>query len=67
MKRACITAGIEYRAFAAEWNANSILDRWPHYRPAALAIMARIRAHIDAERDGLVQLLQADQPPTLVA
>ena len=67
MKRACITAGIEYRAFVAEWDANSILDRWPHYRPAALAIMARIRAHIDAERDGLVQLLQADQPPTLVA
>ena len=57
MKADCIRVGEEFRAYVLKWSVVSILDHWAEYHPAALDLIARIRAHLAKERIGVAELL----------
>ena len=57
MKADCIRVGDEFRAYVLKWSVVSILDHWSEYHPAALDLIARIRAHLAKERIGVAELL----------
>ncbi|MFW2829235.1 hypothetical protein [Sphingomonas sp. ID0503] len=61
MREACMAIGSEYRLYVAAWNATNILDNWDDYRAAALTMLARIRAHVDAEMEHLPALVTAPE------
>ena len=55
-REACMALGAEYRTYVAHWNAVDILDRWEDYRSAALAMLARIRGHVQDETAAFARL-----------
>lgn len=58
MKRACMMMGDEFRGHVAKWSAADVGGCWPIYQPAALAMVARLRAHIAKEREEIEALLE---------
>jgi hypothetical protein len=68
MRADCIRMGEEYRLYVLKWSAVSVIDVWAEYRSAAIGIIGRLRAHLESERKGIVQLEQARGPsPVVVA
>ena len=57
MKQACTAMGEEFRGYVAKWSATDISGEWAAYQPAALKMMARLRAHIERERAEITALL----------
>lgn len=57
LKRACITVGDEYRAYATKWGGADIEGVWSVYQPAALQMIARLRDHLAREREDCAALL----------
>lgn len=58
MKRACTIMSDEFRGYVAKWSAADVGGSWPSYQPAALAMVARLRAHIAREREEIEALLE---------
>ena len=56
MKRACLELGDEFRAYVQKWSAADVQTHWTEYRPAACAMIARIRAHLARERADVAAL-----------
>ena len=57
MKRACTDMGDAFRAYVQQWSACDVGASWAEYQPAALAMIARVRAHIAGERKAVGALL----------
>jgi hypothetical protein len=57
MKADCIRAGEEFHRYVLKWSAVCILDHWADYHPAALDVIARVRAQLAKERIGVSALL----------
>ncbi|WP_425230878.1 hypothetical protein [Sphingomonas sp.] len=57
MKRACIAMGDEFRGYVTKWSGRDVAGDWVAYEPAALQIIARLRAHIARERTEVAELL----------
>jgi hypothetical protein len=54
----CMALGAAYRAYVSTWSVAGILDNWDAYQPAALAIIAQIRRHLDQERRNVATLFE---------
>lgn len=50
LKTDCILLAEDFRAFVRVWATKDAVAHWDEYRPAAAAILGRIRAHIAAVR-----------------
>ena len=57
MKRACVAMGDEFRGHVTKWSGTDVTGEWASYQPAALAMMARLRAHIAIEKREIAALL----------
>ncbi len=60
LKSACVRMGDRFRDYLLGWSGTSVCDEWSRYRPAAIAMIAELRAHIDRERAGIARL---EAPP----
>ena len=58
MKRACVAMGDEFRGHVAKWSGADVAGEWASYQPAALAMMARLRAHIATEKREVAALVE---------
>lgn len=57
MKRACEAMGNEFRGHVTKWSGSDVAGEWAAYQPSALAITARLRAHLATERAEIAALL----------
>jgi len=45
----CLAFGDDFKTYVARWSSVSVADHWLIYRPAALAMIARLRSHMARE------------------
>jgi hypothetical protein len=58
LKHACLAIGEDFRGHVAKWSGSDVTGEWSSYQPAALAMIARLRAHVARERGEIEMLLQ---------
>ncbi len=59
-KRACLAMGEQFQAHVRKWSGTPVADHWDEYKPATVAILAKLRAHFDTERQVVASMLVAD-------
>ena len=57
MKEACAAMGEAFRDHVTRWSSSDVAGEWEVYRPAALGMIAKLRAHITRERSEITTLL----------
>lgn len=57
LKAECDAAAAGFRAYVVHWSARDIAAEWAGYRPAMLAMAARLRAHLAHERGAITAVL----------
>lgn len=67
LKAECITLAEDFRSYARQWSAEDVRGRWPVYRPAALAMIGRVRRHVFKVRRNAHRLGVAAERPWLKA
>lgn len=71
LKAECVSLGEEVRDHVHRWTDRGIAKSWDAYRPALLAFIYRIKAHMEYERRASVAVLLPEQsggcmpPPAL--
>lgn len=58
LKAACVSSGEAFRAYLAKWSVGDVLDRWDEYQPAALRLIADLRAQLAREKYDAEALLK---------
>lgn len=59
-KRVCLAMGEQFHAHVRKWSGTPVAEHWDDYKPAAVAIMAKLRVHFDTERQVVASMLVAD-------
>ena len=57
LKAECDAAAAQYRDYVVHWSARDIVAEWSAYRPAMLAMAARLRAHLAHEGQAINAVL----------
>ena len=65
MKEACLALGAAFHEHVRKWSGSDVEAEWRLYRPAALAMMKRIRVHIAHERIEMDALLAGRAEPVM--
>lgn len=62
LKAECLRRGDEFRRHVMRWSAADVLGDWDTHRAETLALIARLRVHLDRERAAVRALEQGAAP-----
>lgn len=59
-KQACIDLGEAFRDHVRTWSGTNIAEHWAEYRAVTLALVGRVKQHMEQERRAVMAMLASD-------